>query len=42
MNMKKNFCIILGVLLSFCMFSACSNSDESTENKIRNSIPTIG
>ena len=29
--MKKNLCIILGVLLSLGMFSACSNSDESTE-----------
>ena len=29
--MKKNICIILGVLLSFGMFSACSNSDGSTE-----------
>ena len=31
MNMKKNLCIILGVLLSLGMFCACSNSDESTE-----------
>ena len=29
--MKKNLCIILGVLLSLGMFCACSNSDESTE-----------
>ena len=29
--MKKNLCIILGVLLSLGMFSACNNSDESTE-----------
>ena len=29
--MKKNFCIIWGVLLSLGMFCACSNSDESTE-----------
>ena len=29
--MKKNLCIIWGVLLSLGMFCACSNSDESTE-----------
>ena len=26
--MKKNLCIMMGVLISFGMFSACSNSDE--------------
>ena len=34
--MKKNLCIILGMLISFGMFCACSNSDEmnidSTDN----------
>ena len=29
--MKKNLCIIWGMLLSLGMFCACSNSDESTE-----------
>ena len=30
-NFMKKFCILMSVLLSLGMFSACSNSDESTE-----------